>query len=132
MIKQYLHFSLKQRIGSSSTPKRELNVLFFFRFLSTHTPSLHIQNTYQLSHLSSSLAPGPIGVCGFLILAVPTAPLRGCCGCALGCAPASAKLSQKSFLLSSIGTLLLPSFPSTNRLKPSAAPFAPAWAPLAT
>jgi hypothetical protein len=44
-------------------------------------------------------------------------------------APASAKLSQKSFLLSSIGACRYvdeePPLPSTKRLKPSPAAFAP-------
>ena len=90
------------------------------------SPYLYIYNYpkpmhYHLSQLSSSFFdPGP----PFFTEEVPIALGREF--------PASAKLSQKSFLLSSMGTLLLPSLPSTKRLNPSAAPFAPAWAPFAT
>ena len=79
---------------------------------------------YHLSQLSSSFFdPGP----PFFTEEVPIALGREF--------PASAKLSQKSFLLSSRGTVLeVPAvlFPSTNRLNPSAAFFAPDCAPFAT
>jgi hypothetical protein len=83
---------------------------------------------HHLSQLSSSFFAGPEGDGdGFLIAEVPTA---------LGLLfPASAKLSQKSFLLSSIGACRydpVELLPSTKRLKPSAAPFAPVCAPFAT
>ena len=99
------------------------------------TPSPPLINLYHLSQFSSSFfstPPIPPPPPALLIALVPTA--------ALGPRfPASAKLSQKSFLLSSIGVVLYaplvdeePSLPSTKRLKPSAALFAPVWAPRAT
>lgn len=75
---------------------------------------------YQLSHSSSfvTLPPLPFP----RIAAVPIALLSDL-----------PKLSQKSFLLSSIGPRgpSQPSGPSTNRLRLSVAPLAPLWAVLA-
>ncbi len=106
-----------------------------FRYLSSPSNPVSPDN-YHLSQLSSSNFPFPPGPpippppLLFLIALVPTALCL--------CAPASAKLSQKSFLLSSSGILLYappllePPFPSTKRLKPSAAFLAPVCAPRAT
>ena len=99
-----------------------------------HYPLSTRTKHYQSSHSSFFCAPpaGPELIPpppAFLIALVPTALGR--------LFPASAKLSQKSFLLSSIGVLLYapleePSLPSTKRLNPSAAFLAPVCAPLAT
>lgn len=113
---------------------------------SSPPPSLSfLKPRYHLSHSSSffpAIAPPIPPPVFFLIALVPTAlGLPAPIPCCLA-APASAKLSQKSFLLSSIGTSLyappppdpdgFDAVPSTNRLKPSAALFAPVCAPRAT
>jgi hypothetical protein len=117
------------------------------RIYYSYNPSSSLSPQIQQNHHSSHSSffappplPPPIPPAFFLIALVPTAlfplPPIKLCPCCL-CAPASAKLSQKSFLLSSIGTSLYPAVgfalvPSTKRLKPSAALFAPVCAPRAT
>ena len=104
-------------------------------------PSAPFDQSYHLSQLSSSVfpfaAPPPAPAPLFFTAPVPIALLPAPCLAA----PASAKLSQKSFLLSSKGIdlyappplpLPVPPFPSTKRLKPSAALLAPVCAPFAT
>jgi hypothetical protein len=84
---------------------------------------MHSHISHQLSHSSSFFFAGALELPR--IAAVPIALSAG-----------FPKLSQKSFLLSSSGACLRPvpliSEPSTNRLNPSAAPFAPTCACLAS
>ena len=128
-----LHPSCLSKLGNGA--RSSYNAPLTLTCTSHACPRSHT-DLYQSSH-SSFLAPGPapapdpipVPPLAFLIALVPTALGR--------LFPASAKLSQKSFLLSSIGVLLYtplggPSLPSTNRLKPSAALFAPVCAPRAT